>query len=89
MPGTVVSPDFLNFQEVVKPSVLIRFRNDLIDILLFQSVFRSLGVAFSRGEYGVIIFRLIDGILDWFSYFYQVLFPFILLFFFCLVVECY
>jgi len=87
--GNVASDRILNYEEDTEQTALVRFIHDLMDILLFQGVLRSIGVAINRKEYGAIVFRLVDGVFDWFSYQYQVMFPFILLFFFYLVIQCY
>jgi len=80
---------YLNFSQKSSQSPTRRFLGELLSILMFTSVYRSIRVAIDRGQYHIIPFRLIDGLLDWLSYMYQIVFPFAILFFFYLAFFCY
>jgi hypothetical protein len=88
--GGVRSDDFLNFDnEDFDATPMERFADLIVNKLLFKGVAKSVGTAIRRGDYYEIPFRLVDGLIDWFSYLYQLSFTFIIFFFMYLVLACY
>lgn len=80
---------YLNFNSDAELSPLMRFREQSLDILFFEGVAKSIGIAVSRGEYLVVPFRFVDGMVDYVAYLYQLCFPFVLVFFMVILVLCY
>jgi hypothetical protein len=80
----------LNLTETDADSTpLTRFLQSFREVISFQSVFKSIGVAVGAGNYIVIPFRILDGIIDWFAHVYQLAFPFILALFLYFDIACY
>lgn len=79
----------LNFSDEAELTPWQRFRDQSIDIFLFEGVVRSIGVAVRRREWYVIPFRFVDGMIDWFAFMYQICYPFVIIFFTVLLFLCY
>jgi hypothetical protein len=80
---------FINFDHDAEQTPLQRFLRDLVGILLFGNLYKSLHAAIKTRNYIEIPFRLIDGVIEWVNYTIQVTFPISLLGFYFLVFKCY
>jgi hypothetical protein len=86
--GPSKSP-YINFSLTTDYSGLTRFILDILYTVLLQAMIFAVKVACRRKMFISAIFRLLDGIFEVFAYVYQVCFPFVLILFGYLVVECY
>jgi len=80
---------FLNFDENSDLSLTQRFINDLLGILLFANLSKSLKAALKTRNYQEVPFRIVDGVIEWINYLLQVSFPITLCAFYYLVFKCY
>jgi hypothetical protein len=88
--GGARSDDFLNFDsEDLDGTPMERFVDLIVDKLLLKGLTKSVGTAVRRGDYQEIPLRVVDGIIDWISYVYQLSYTFVLLLFAYLIIACY
>lgn len=80
---------FLNFYDDAEMSPLRKFLKNMIDILMFGEMYKSVYAAIRTRNLQEIPFRVIDGFIEWVNYTLQVTFPLTLIFFYYLVVACY
>jgi hypothetical protein len=66
-----------------------RFIFHVFETLRFESLIQSVSVAYEHGKYSSIPFRIFDGLIEWFSYLIQVLFPLMLAGMGAMILACY
>ena len=81
--------EFLNFDSSAELTPLRRFLKDLVGILLFGEMYKSLRAAIKTQNVFEIPFRIVDGFIEWGNYFIQISFPIVLIGFYYLVFACY
>jgi len=86
--GGKVDTGFLNFdKEDFDLTPIQRFMELLKDKVLLKGLAKGVGIAVRRGEYHEIPFRVLDGLIEWFSTVYQLSFGFVIAFFAYLVLA--
>ena len=80
---------YLNEDPRVEKDVATRFLLDIIKTLSFHYYVQSLRNAVKERSPISFLFRSIDGLFEWFAYFYLVIFPFTLIGYVILLLNCY
>lgn len=87
--GWEARESYLNFDPDVEETLLKRFIHDMIGILLFGNLYKSVEASIKQRTFQEIPFRIMDGMIEWVNYVLQASFPLTLIFFYYLVFACY
>jgi hypothetical protein len=82
------SRPFIAYDRTSTKSPLRRFFSRILEILEFRLLWRSVRIAWINECYHEIPIRFIDGIFEWISTVFVLLFPFCLVFYVFMIFDC-
>ena len=62
----------MNYDPNSAQSVVYRFWLSILDVFMFKALIQSVSTAYRRGNPQQIPFRFIDGLFEWFAFFFVV-----------------